>query len=84
MAEFENAITANLSMKVETNADGNIATQSEIGTGVKRCSIDGIKANSTLSEATEVFKTFYMIICNASFDSLSAEKTTVQEVENNG
>lgn len=81
MPNFETAYTSKLSMKVNKNADGNIATESEITAGVKECSIDGFKKDGTLTEADTLFGTFYHTICNATYDSLSAKKTTVQGVE---
>lgn len=80
MAEFINNPVSTVQMNVPTNADGDIATTGEIQTGIKKVSIEGIKATATLAQAATVFDAFYGTIADTSFDSLSAKKTTVQGV----
>lgn len=80
MADFQNVSTSTVQLKVPLNADGNIATKSETTAGVKTVSIDGIKATATLTESNAVFNAFYGVICNSSFDSLTAKKITTQGV----
>lgn len=83
MAEFEIAKTASVSMHIPLKADGTIKTMSETSAtaGVKKTSIDGIKATATLAESATVFNTFWGTIADTEFDSLNAKKTTSQGVE---
>ena len=80
MAEFKNAATASVKMKVNADAEGNIALAGDAVKGSKTPTIQGVKADATLAEATAVFDAFYGEICGATFDSLSAEKTIKQGV----
>lgn len=80
MANFENALTSNVQMKIPLNLDGNIATSGQTYAGEKAWNIDGISATATLADSNAVFSAF-TTICNTSFDSLTAKKTTVQGVE---
>lgn len=79
MANFGNALTSNVQMKIPLNFDGNIATSGQTTKGVKTWSINGISATASLDDANAVFGAF-TTICNTSFDSLSAKKITTQEV----
>lgn len=79
MANFENNPVSTVQMNVPTKSDGNIAVVGDTPTGVKKLSIDGISATSSLADANTVFDAF-LSIANTTFDSLSAKKTTVQGV----
>lgn len=78
--DFENTPVSSVSMKIPTNADGNIATTSETATGEKSFTIDGIKVDANLTQATAVF-TAFLSICDTYCDELTAKKTIVQGVE---
>ena len=78
--DFENTPVSSVSMKIPTNADGNIATSSETMTGQKNFTIDGISVGATLTQATAVFNAF-LSICDTYCDELTAKKTIVQGVE---
>lgn len=80
MPDFQNVPTATVQVKVPLNLDGNIATQGETTNGTKTVSLDGIKQAATLTESNAVFSAFYSVICNSSFDSLTAKKITTQGV----
>lgn len=80
MSNFNIAHVSTVQMEIPINANGDIATKSEITAGVKKMAIAGISAAASLSQASTVFDTFFGTICNTDFDSLSAKKTTVQGV----
>lgn len=75
MAEFANAVTANVKMQIDMTADGNIAQTGDTVAGSKAPTIKGIKAAATLAEAKTVYDAFYGTIAGATYDSLTAEKT---------
>ena len=75
MAEFANAVTANVKMKIDMTAAGNIAQTGDTAAGSKAPTIKGIKAAATLAEAKTVFDAFYGTIAGATYDSLTAEKS---------
>lgn len=79
MADFENAVTSTVQMKIPLTYDGNIAVAGDTVTGTKLYSIEGISAGANLQTAAAVYRAF-TIICNSSFDSLSAKKITNQGV----
>jgi len=75
MAEFANATTANVKMKIDMTAEGNIAQSGDTVSGSKNPTLKGIKAAATLAEAKTVFNAFYGTIAGATYDSLTAEKS---------
>ena len=80
MAEFASANVANLSVQVNVDSDANIAT-SGAAVGTKKISMKGFKANGTLANANTVFNALLTDICGGTYDSLTANKTINQGVE---
>lgn len=64
--------TSRLSVKIPTNADGNIAQKGEMATGRKSVSIKGFVNDGSLSHASDVMEVFLGTIANTNYDSLSA------------
>lgn len=75
MAEFAQAKTASVSMKVDMTESGLIKQSGETKGGAKAFTLPGIKAAATLAEAEQVYGLFYGTICGGTYDSLSAVKT---------
>ncbi len=81
MAEFASANVANLSVQVNVDSDANIATSGATTAGTKKISMKGFKANGTLANANTVFNALLTDICGGTYDSLTANKTINQGVE---
>lgn len=75
MAEFAQAKTATVKMKVNLNADGNIAQTGEEVAGAKYFSVAGLSAASTLADAKAFYDATYVNIGGGSYDTLTAQKT---------
>ena len=80
MADFVQAYTASVKMKVPVTAAGNIAQDGDTPATNKQVTIPGIKPDATLAQANTVFNAFIGNIAGGSFDSLSAVKTITQGV----
>lgn len=78
--DFFNPATATLKVKMALNEDGNIAQSGETAAAQKVITLPGLKQNATLAEANTVLTALVGNIAGGSFDSLSASKTTTQEV----
>lgn len=80
MAEFVNNPVMSVSMKLPTNANGNIAQSGDTTAGTKLYTIPGIKKGATLAEANNVFDKFVGVIGGGDYDSLSAVRTVKEGV----
>lgn len=80
MADFVNSKTMTVSLKVDTNALGNLAQSGETASGAKLASIPGIKKDANLANTIKVYDAFYGTIGGATFDSLSAVRTIKEGV----
>lgn len=80
MAEFKTAKTSTLKVKINLNADGNVAQSGETVKSTKVVSLQGFKAEGNLAQANTVFQAMYGQIAQGTYDGLSAVKTTSQEV----
>lgn len=81
MADFKNPKTATVKMKVDTDANGNIAQYSDTPAGTKYISIKGISSTCDLADAEKVFNVFIGdSLGGGTFDNYSAIRTITQEV----
>lgn len=80
MAEFGTANVSTLKVKVNTDANGNIAQAGNTVAGNKVLTIPGFKQAGNLANANTFFGAIIGTLGGGSYDSLTAQKYTVQEV----
>lgn len=80
MADFAPANTSTIKMDVKLNENGTIAQNGETVGGKKTFSITGVKQSATLAQAKTVYDAFIGTLAGGTFDTLTAEKWTVQKV----
>lgn len=80
MADFAQANTATVKMKVNLNADGFIAQSGEEVAGAKYFSVSGLSAASSLADAKAFYDATYAAIGGGTFDTLTAQKTITSGV----
>ncbi len=80
MAEFGTPTVGTLKVKVNTDANGYIAQPGDTVAGTKNVAIPGFKAAGNLADANTFFNALIGTLAGGTYDSLTAQKTTVQEV----
>lgn len=80
MADFVTNPTMSVKMPVDMTSDATVAQATDTASAAKFCTMQGIKRDANLTQATAVFSAFHSSIGGGSFDSLSAQRMITEGV----